>query len=144
MQQRFREEEGLAAAVAPHVDVEERPEEHLRFLVVFGVGFAGKLAARPDRRHVAEVVRYLVVEVHVGKGHLAAPAARKLVELEDQLLRELEVFVVIPADRVGGEVHIHGVPADGARKMVLQHRGHLQHVREEDVGVLGGVGNARY
>ena len=85
------------------------------------------------------MVRDFIVEVDVGEGDLPAAASRELVELEDELLRELAVLIVAPADGVGREEHVYGVPADRAREVVLKHGGHLEHVREQDVGVLRGV-----
>ena len=89
MEQRLREEEWLPPAVAVHVDIKESLEEELGLLVVIRVHLAGKLTPRPYCGNVAEMVRYLVVEVDVSKGNLPAAPARELVELKDELLCKL-------------------------------------------------------
>ena len=68
----FREEEGPSRAVALLEDLEELPDEPLRFFFVFPVGLAGKGPTRSDGRNVYEVLRNLPVEVDVGKDRLAA------------------------------------------------------------------------
>ena len=49
---------------------------------------------------------------------------------------------VVKADDVGGEKDVHGVPADRAGEVVLQHRRHFQQVREQDIGMSRGTGDA--
>jgi hypothetical protein len=142
VEQRLGKHEGLARGIAAKVDIEHCLEEGLRFLLVVLVCLAGVHAAGTDRWRVGEVARDVVVEVEVGEHHLAAPSARKLVELEDEHLGELLKLRFGLVHEEGREEHVHRFPPDRARVVRLQSARHLDHMSDEHLGVLCGPAHA--
>ncbi len=132
----LREEEGTSRAVSFLEDLEELPDEPLRFFLVFTVGLAGKNTARSDGRDVDKVLRYLPVEVDIREDRLAAPGHRLLGELEDEHLGELLHLVVAHTLKVRRKEDVDGIPADGPGEIALQGRGKFHQVGKKHLRVL--------
>ena len=112
MQERLREDKGLAHCVPFSIDLKEGLKEVLGLFLILSVGQAGIDAAGPDRLGVDKVLGYVVVEVEISEDDLRTTSPGKLIELVDQHLSQLLDTFVRETDQERREEHIDRLPAD--------------------------------
>ena len=138
-QQGLGEKEGAPQGVAVPVDLEQGPGKSLGGLFVVPVHPARELPAGTDSGHVPQVPGDLPAHADFREDGLPAARDGKLGELEDKHLGDLLDLPFCKALEVGGEEYVHRVPSDRAREVTLQHGAVSHHVRQEDLGVPGGL-----